>query len=329
MTTAIRWGILGSGQIAGRMAEALRVLPDAELIAIGSRSRDKAEAFGRECDVPMRFDRYEDLVACPECDVVYVATPHASHMHDATLALRAGKPVLCEKPLTVNAREAEALIALARSEHLFLMEAMWTRFVPAVVKLREWIAAGAIGEIRLFTANIGWHRPFDPQSRLFAPELAGGALLDLGVYPVSLASMLLGTPCDVSGVMHPASTGVDAQCAVSLAHSNGSLATFVATLSCETPRNALVVGSEGWIRIHSPLTHPEALTRDALEGDEETIRLPHLGNGYTHEATEVMDCLRDGKLESDVMPLDESLSIMRTLDAVRAHWGLRYEADEA
>ncbi len=329
MTSTIRWGILGSGQIAHRMAEALRILPDAELIAIGSRSRDKAEGFGREYDVPLRFDRYEDLVACPEVDVVYVATPHSLHARDATLALRAGKPVLCEKPLTVNASEAEALIAFARSERLFLMEAMWTRFVPAVVKLREWIAAGAIGEVHLFTANIGWRHPFDPQSRLFDPELAGGALLDLGVYPVSLASMLLGAPSDVSGVMHPAPTGVDAQCAVSLAYSNGALATFIATLSCETPRNALVVGSEGWIRIHSPITNPETLTRGTPDGSEETVQLPYLGNGYTHEAIEVMECLRSGRLESDVMRLDESLSIMLTLDAIRAPWELRYKADEA
>lgn len=327
VATTIRWGILGTGKIAHRMAEAVRSLPDAELIAIGSRSLDRAEAFGQEHDIPLHFDRYQDLVASSDVDIVYVATPHVFHARDATLALRAGKHVLCEKPLTVNAREAEDLIAFARSERLFLMEAMWTRFVPAIVKLREWVDAGTIGEVRLLSANIGKHHPYDPRSRLFSPELAGGALLDVGVYPVSLASMLLGKPSDVSGVMDRAQNGVDAQCAVSLSHPSGALAAFVATLSCDTPRDGIVIGSEGWIRVHSPITHPEVLTRGSLNGGEETVQLPHLGNGYAHEAIEVMECLRSGRLESETMPLAESLSIMQTLDAIRDLWDLRYPAD--
>ena len=327
--SSITWGILGTGSIARKMAEALAILPDAKLIAIGSRSRDKAEAFGQEYDVPLRFARYEDLVACSEVDVVYVATPHSSHARDAALALQAGRAVLCEKPLTVNAMEASALIAEARVNKVFLMEAMWTRFVPAVVQLREWIDAGAIGEIRFFAANIGWCQTYDPNSRLYSPSLAGGALLDIGVYSVSLTSMLLGTPSDISGVMHPAPTGVDAQCAVSLTYPGGALATFAATIQVETPREALIVGTEGWIRIHSQMTNPETLTRRSIGGTEETVQLPLLGNGYTHEAIEVMECLRSGRLESDGVPLDESLAVMRTLDAIRAQWGMRYAADEA
>lgn len=327
MNATIKWGILGSGGIARQMAEALQVLPDAELIAIGSRSRDKADAFGQEFNLPLRFDRYEDLVACPDVDVVYIATPHSSHARDATLALRAGKPVLCEKALTVNAREAEALIAEARAGGLFLMEAMWTRFVPAMAKLREWIATGAIGDICHVSANIGWHHPFEPESRLFNRDLAGGALLDIGVYPVSLFSMLLGAPTNVAGVMYPAPSGVDAQCAGSLAYPSGALATFAASLSSNLPCDALVVGSEGRIRIHAPIVAPEALTRGTPDGGEETIQLPHLGNGYPHEAIEVMECLRSGKRESDIMPLDESLAIMKTMDTLREPWSLRYPAD--
>ena len=329
MCNTVRWGILGSGFIARKMAEALAVLPDARLTAIGSRARDRAEAFGQEFDVPHRFECYEDVAACADVDVVYIATPHTCHLQDATGALRVGKAVLCEKPLTVNAREAAALIAEARANKLFLMEAMWTRFVPAVVKLREWIDAGAIGEIRLITADIGWRQPYNAKSRLYSRELAGGALLDIGIYPVSLASMLLGAPSGISSVMHPAPTGVDAQCAVSLAYPNGALATFAATIQTETSREAVVVGTEGWIRIHSPITAPEALTLCMPDGEGETIHLQHLGNGYTHEVIEVMECLRNGRLESDVMPLDESLAIMSTLDAIRAQWGLRYAADEA
>jgi len=329
MADKIRWGILGTGKIAHRLATAVRSLPDAELTAIGSRSATTAEAFGGEHQIPLRFGRYEDAVTCPEVDVVYIATPHSRHLRDATLALRAGKPVLCEKSLTVNAREAEELIAIARGERLFLMEAMWTRFVPAMAKLREWIDRGAIGEVRFLTANIGKSHEFDPKSRLFDPELAGGALLDVGVYPVSLASWLFGPPSDISAVMQSAASGVDGQCSIALAHPSGALASCAATLIGDTPRDGLVVGREGWIRIHSPITHPEALTRASLRGDEETAELPHLGNGYTHQVIEVMKCLREGKLESAVMSLDESLSIMRTLDAIRASWGLRYEADES
>ena len=327
MTDKIRWGILGTGNIAHRLATAICSLPGADLTAIGSRSAETAKAFGNEYAVPRRFHRYEDLVACSDVDVVYIATPHVFHARDAELALRAGKPVLCEKPLTVNAREAAALIKVARSERLFLMEAMWTRLVPAIVRLRDWIDAGAIGKIRLFSASTGMHQPFDPENRLFNPALAGGALLDVGVYAVSLASMLLGRPSAVSGVVHRAPTGVDEQCAVSLAHPGGALATFVATLSCDAPRDALVVGTEGWIRIHSPITHPEALTRGTLNGDEETMRLPHLGSGYAHEVMEVMECLRGGQLESGAMPLDESLSIMKTVDAIREQWGMTYPGE--
>jgi len=329
MTDKIRWGILGTGWIAGQMAEALAVLPDAELIAIGSRLRGKAEAFGVKYDVPLRFGSYEDLAASSEVDVVYVATPHSSHAHDAALALRAGKPVLCEKPLTVNAAEADTLIACARSEGLFLMEAMWTRFVPSIVKLREWIAAEAIGDVRLLTASIGWHHAFDPQSRLFARELAGGTILDIGVYPLSLASMLFGTSIEISGVMQEAPNGVDAQCAVSLAYPDRRLATFLASFEADLPSDAFVVGTEGWIRLHPPIVAPQVVTRVTANGTEETVELPHLGNGYPHEAIEVMACLRDGKTESAVMPLDESLAIMQTLDAIRRSWGLRYPADSA
>jgi len=327
--TETRWGILGTGLIAHAFAEALRLLPDARLMAVASRTAERADAFAREFDVPLRFDRYESLADRVEVDVVYVATPHASHARDASLALRGGKAVLCEKPLTVNADEAERLIEEARRRRLFLMEAMWTRFIPAVVRLREWIASGAIGEIRLLTADLGWQRAFDAQHRLFNPELAGGALLDTGVYPVSFASMLLGSPVDVCGVMHPAPTGVDTQCAVSMRYASGALVAFATSFECDLPGDAMILGTEGRIHVHRPVFAPVTLTRRSPGGTEETVELPYLGNGYAHEAMEVMDCLRAGRTESDVMPLDESLSIMKTLDAIREPWGLRYAADEA
>lgn len=325
--STIHWGILGTGWMASTMADALAVVPDAELIAVGSRTREAAERFGRSHDVPKRFARYEDLVACPDVDVVYVATPHTSHAGDAALALNAGKPVLCEKPLTVNAREASELIDSARSRGLLLMEAMWTRYVPAVVTLREWIAAGTIGAIRHISATLGWARDMDPTHRLFDPARAGGALLDVGVYPVSFFSMLLGTPTDVAGVMTPAPTGVDLQSSGTLAYSNGAVATFAVSLAADLPNEVQIVGTDGWIGVRAPMVAPESLSRGVGREVMETVQRPLLGNGYPHEVLEVNDCLRAGKQESELMPLDESLAIMKTLDALRAPWTLKYTAD--
>jgi predicted dehydrogenase len=327
MAATVRWGILGTGWIADRMAEALALLPDAELIAVGSRTRQTADAFAQKHGVPRGFATYEELVACEEVDVVYVASPHAMHARDASMALRAGKPVLCEKAFTVNAREAAEIIALARAERLFLMEAMWTRFVPAVVALREWIATGAIGEIRLVSGSLAGHRPYDPEHRLYKRELAGGALLDVGIYPLSFFFMLLGEPLQTVGHMVPAPNGVDVQCVVSLAWPSGALGNFVASFEAGLPNEVHIAGTEGWIRVHAEITNPPALTRRTLDGTEETVDFPMIGNGYTHEAIEVMRCLREGKLESDIMPLDESLSIMKTLDSIREPWGLGYPAD--
>ena len=327
MPEPIRWGILGTGWIAHRFAEGLAELDSARLVGIGSRTKGRADAFGDEFQIPNRHASYESLVEDPQIDVVYVGTPHVTHKEHALLALRAGKPVLCEKPFTLNAPEAEVVIREARETRLFLMEAMWTRFVPAIVKLRELIAERAIGDLRLMTADVGWRQEYDPESRLYSPSLGGGALLDVGVYPVSLASMLFGRPERFVATAQLAPTGVDAQCAVILAYESGALATFVATLPIDTPRDALVVGTKGWIRIHGPMTDPEALSISRAGGTERILRLPHLGNGYAHQAIEVMQCLRNGCLESAAMPLDETLSVLQTLDAIRARLDLRYPGE--
>jgi dihydrodiol dehydrogenase / D-xylose 1-dehydrogenase (NADP) len=323
-----QWGILGTGFIAHAMADALKLLPEAELTAIGSRTQKAADAFGAEYGVPYCLEGYDAVCESPDVDVVYVATPHAFHARDAKTAIDAGKAVLCEKAFTVTAREANDVIRHARSRGVFLMEAMWTRFVPAVVKLREWIAAGSIGEIRHVAANIGWARTYDPANRLFARETAGGALLDIGVYPISFFSMLLGPPGEVAGVMTPTPNGVDRQCAGSFVYPSGALATFAASFASDLPCDVRITGTEGWIHVHPPIIAPQALTRSAKTGAQETVELPYLGNGYPHEATEVNHCLAQGKTESEIMPLDETLSIMQTMDALRDRWGLRYAADE-
>ncbi len=320
----IRWGILGTGLIATKFATGLRVLPDAELSAVGSRAQATADAFGDKFDVPRRHTSYQALVEDPEVDVVYVGTPHSLHRDHSVLALQAGKAVLCEKPFAINAAEAKQVIAVARQEGHFLMEAMWTRFLPAMQRVRQILVDGVIGDVRMATADFGFRTPFDPQHRLFDPHRGGGALLDVGVYMVSLASMVFGPPSRATGMAHLSETGVDEQSAAILGYDGGQLFLLHTAVRTETPQEAILMGTSGWLRIHSPWWCPDTLTLSIPGQEAEEIRLPHEGNGYNYEATEVMNCLRAGELESAVVPLDESLEVMKTMDQIRAQWGLRY-----
>ncbi len=358
MTQMIRWGILSTGSIAHAFAEGLRHVPDAELVAVGSRARDSAEQFGRLYDIPHRHASYEALAEDPDVDVIYIATPHTFHKENTLLCLDAGKAVLCEKPFAINAAETREMLARAREKNLFLMEAMWMRFLPAIVRLREVLAEGRIGEVRMVMADFGFRAPFDPHSRLFAPELGGGALLDVGIYPLSLACMILGPPERVMGMAHLGQTGVDEQSAAILGYGDGRMAQIFGAVRTASPIEARILGTEGRIHIHNPMFSPERFTvtrhreggpqmqrlpprikrvgrrlgLDKLwhrwqQGRGQTIICPIAGNGYNYEAAEVMRCLRAGRLESDVMPWSETLMIMETLDRLRAAWGLRYPTE--
>jgi predicted dehydrogenase len=324
MTDIIRWGILGLGSIAHAFADALRYLPDARLVAVGSRAAESAALFGAQYDVPRRYDSYEALAADPEVEMVYVATPHHLHEANTRLCLEAGKGVLCEKPFAINADEAARMIALARQKGRFLMEAMWSRFLPAMTRVRELVAEGALGEVRLVQANFGFHAPFDPSSRLFNPALGGGTLLDIGIYPVSFAVMLLGLPDAVSSQAHLGATGVDEQAGIVLRYADRRLAVLHTSFQVTTSNEAEIVGTAGRLRVHPRFHQAEALTLYRPGEPELSIEAPIVGNGYRYEAEEVHRCLRAGKLESDLMPLDETLAIMHLLDQIRAQWGLRY-----
>jgi predicted dehydrogenase len=325
----IRWGVLGAGSIAGRFTEALVALPEAETLAVGSRSRKTADRFAEARGFSRAYPSYEALAADPDVDVVYVATPHPFHAENVELCLRAGKAVLCEKPFTVNAAEARRLVGLARERDLFLMEGMWTRFFPVMGRLRRMLSSGALGEPRMVTVDFGFRAEMDPASRLFDPKLGGGAMLDVGVYCVSLASMVLGRPVRGTGISHLGETGVDEQFAAALEHGGGRVSSITAGTRTASPHEATVLGTEGYARIHSPWWRPEAMTVSRPGREDVVVREPTEENGFRYEAEEVMRCLGAGERESPIMPLDETVAVLEAMDEIRAAWGLRYPGEEA
>ncbi|HEY3378296.1 MAG TPA: Gfo/Idh/MocA family oxidoreductase [Armatimonadota bacterium] len=327
MSDIVRWGILGLGGIAGAFAEGLTAVPDARLIACGSRSVEKAEAFGEKWQVPHRHGSYAALAADPEVDAIYIATPHPMHAEDALLCLAQGKAVLCEKPFTVNAREASLVIDAAGRAECLLMEAMWSRFLPHVVAARELVASGAIGEPRLLQADFGFRGAWNPESRLLNPALAGGGLLDVGVYVVSLAQMFFGAPSAVTGLAHLGETGVDEQAGMVLSFTGGRLAILSCAVRTATAQEAVIYGTEGSLRLHGSWWRPSHLTLSVTGKDEQQIEPAAVGNGYNYEAEEFGRCLRAGLRESPMLPLSDTLTVMQTLDTLRAQWGLKYPTE--
>ncbi len=323
-----QWGILGTGSIARQFVRGLNSVPEAEVLAVGSRSEASAAKFADKRNIPRRHASYQALASDPDVDVVYIATPHPFHAENATLCLEAGKAVLCEKPFCVNAAEAERVVGLAREKELFLMEGMWTRFFPLMGEVRRLVSEGSLGEVRMLNVDFGFRADPDPASRLFAPGLGGGALLDVGVYCVSFASMVLGRPSGSVGISHLGETGVDEQASIGLEHEGGRLANLSIGIRTTTPQEATIMGTEGYVRIHAPWWRPESMTISRPGEEDETVEVPVTGNGFDYEAAEVMRCLEAGKTESEIMPLDETVSVMKTMDTIRAAWGLKYPGEE-
>jgi predicted dehydrogenase len=314
----VRWGILGTGGIAGAFAADLRLTGSGVAVAVGSRSQGAAGRFAGELGIARPHASYESLVADPDVDVVYVATPHPMHRDNAVLALRAGKHVLVEKPFTMNAAEAREIAAVARELGLFAMEAMWTRFLPHMAVVRDWLARGVLGDVVTVTADHGQWFAEDPGFRLFAPGLGGGALLDLGVYPVSFASMVLGPPRRIMAMSDPAFTGVDAQTSMLLGYDSGAQAVLTCTLRAKSPTRAAIVGTGARIEIEGSFYAPAAVTLIPRNGDPVRVESAHEGRGLRHQADEVARRLAAGDVESPLMPLDETISVMETMDTVLA-----------
>ena len=359
----IQWGILGTGAIARRFAEDFVHVKDGKLLASASRSSERARAFAERFRIPNRHGSYHAVAQDPRIDAVYIATPASEHKEGIELCLRTGKAVLCEKPLTVNAEEAQHVITLARRSGVFLMEAMWTRFLPLIARLRELLAQNVIGEVRHVMADLSTEVEVDPTSRVFSAELGGGALLQKGVYLLSLTSMILGSPTKVRSLSVSGESGIDEGTGILLEYTKGRMATLWCSVRVRGQRQAIIAGTRGQIVIHDPITCPSTLTlrlygphkhRQVSITEEAGVKaqvlryakrsllirrlrerfplfsdrllygirpfrlcVPPIGEGLHYQVTEVNRCLRAGQLESHVMPLHESLTILATVDQIR------------
>jgi len=324
MSDKLRWGILATGHIARKFAAGVRQTDCGEVVAVGSRTQAKADAFGREFDIPHRHGSYEALAADADVDAVYVATPNPMHAENAILCLKNRKAVLCEKPFAVNAAQASEMIDSARAAGLFLMEAMWTRFLPPIREAKRLVDSGAIGELRMIMADFGFRGDWDPARRTLSADLAGGGLLDVGIYPISLSSMFFGPASAVAAEAHIGETGVDEQAGMVVKYGGGRISVMAAGVRTRTPMEAWLLGTEGRIHLHREWWRGSELTLMVKDKDPETFAPPVAGNGFNYQIDEVARCIAAGKRESDIMPLDETLSIMTLLDDIRAQWGLKY-----
>ncbi len=368
MTTEkiVRWGILGTGWIATKFVEDLKLVPGSRIEAVGSRTLASAQQFAAQANISVAYGSYLELANAPNIDIIYVATPHTRHKEDCILCLESGKAVLCEKPFAMNAREAREIIEVARSRQLFCMEAMWMRFLPLALEVRDIINRGEIGEICSLTADFGYPTEFDPNNRFFNLERGGGSLLDRGVYPLSLASFLLGRPSHVSGYAQIGSTGVDEQSVVTLGYDNGAVAILSASLKSYGTNTATIIGTRGKICIGDSFYRPEKISvtrfsdQPIVSSSQEKVFLTspkqkiknfikknpavrrirslkpgkvinriHFtrGNGYVCQAKEVVKCLKNGEIESSIMPLDETIEILEVMDKIRQSWNIKYPGE--
>ncbi len=323
------WGIIGPGRIAHKFADDLKLLPNARLHAVASTSLERATEFAAEYGAPHAFGSYAEIVNCPDLDVVYIATPHVLHCENALLCLENKIPVLCEKPFAMNEPQARRMVAAARKNRVFLMEALWSLFIPAVKHAFELVEKGAIGELHTIKADLGFNMPVDLNSRVYNKALGAGSLLDLGIYPALLAMALFGKPEEdnICALATFTRTEVDESCAFMFQYPNNRLMLGHSTIAATTSLTATLYGTEGTILMHPRWHHTTKLTVskyvDRTE-EKHDLDIPYEGWGYHYEAAHVMQCLDNEMLESDIAPLDLTLDLVETLDAIRRKVGLEY-----
>jgi predicted dehydrogenase len=326
MTT--RWGILATGNIARSFATDLHDVPDAVIAAVGSRSADSAQAFARELgdEHTHVHGSYDALVADPEVDVVYVASPHSHHLEHARLAFAAGKPVLCEKPVALSREDGQALFDSA--DGLFCMEAMWMACHPLVVDVGRRLRAGEFGTPHQVHADLGFVVPADASSRMWDPALGAGALLDMGIYPLTFARLMLGPFASVTGVGTLADSGIDLDVAIAARHENGAVSALTTSMTSNSPRTATVATDQGLLAFPWDFHHPSYAVWTPSDGEPERLEppTPVLGTGLGNEAAHVQDCLRDGLVESPLVPHAQTLELMSVMDDLRAQLGVTYDS---
>jgi predicted dehydrogenase len=330
MPTKIRWAILGCGKIARKFAADLKLVKDAELIAVAAREQATADAFAKDFPAKYKHNNYEALVQNPEVDVIYVATPHGLHHEHVMLCLKHKKAVLCEKAFALNYRQAKEMVDFAKTQKTFVMEAFWTRFLPHYLVVKKLLESGKIGNIKYVHAEFGFIPTPPIAPRMYDPVLGGGSLLDIGIYPVFFALDVLGKPDAIEATMTKASTGVDEQCSIQFTYNHGAIAQLFSTFASNLQTGADIGGDKGRIRMthrfHGPTTSLEFYsgntdTREAIPFDQAK------GNGYEYEAMHVTECLQKGLIESPVLTLEKTLLLMETLDAIRLKAGIHYPVD--
>lgn len=322
--STIQWGIVGPGNIARKFARDLRIADGGRLRAVAGRDLNRARAFAGEFGAELAYDDVRALAADPSVDMVYVASPHNAHFEAARILLEAGKPVLCEKPMTINANQARELIELSRANQVFLMEALWTRFLPLYERIRGWLDEGRIGRPLLVSSSFCIQPARDPANRFFNPALAGGGLLDVGVYTLGMSQFVMGRKPDrVAAMARLAETGVDELLVASLHYEHGGLAQMTCGLSSAFDNSLVIGGEKGFIRVPAVFIHGRDAILD-VGGNIETVSIPPRGEGFEYEIEEAMRCFRAGDIESPLMPHADTLANLETLDEIRRQIGLLY-----
>lgn len=321
----IRWGIVGPGGIARKFAKAIKNVEGATLYAVASRSEEKGKKFAQEFDIPKVFCGYEEMAASCEVDAVYIATPHPFHKPCAEFFLNAKKHVLCEKPMCINAYQAEKLKEIAKANDVFLMEAMWTRFLPAVNEAKRIAQSGEIGEIRGISADFCYSIQYEEDPKIYEKDMAGGSLLDVGVYCLHFAKHIMGEEPETIISQSYNIDGVDGHIAMMLKYKNGAIATLSSAIAARKPASGYIYGSQGYIYLPNFYGANELYVSSGLEDrNDRHISKPALGEGFEEEIYEACNCIRNGKTESDVVSLDETIGILRQMDYIRKENSISY-----
>lgn len=324
MSRNLYWGIIGPGRIAHKFAQAVKGMEGQVLQAVGSRNQQRAEVFAHQYHIPNVYGSYSEVVKDPSVDVVYIATPHRYHAEEIIMALDHGKPVLCEKPLTVTTREAEQVLSLAQKKNLFVMEALWSRFLASWQQVKSWVTEKAIGDMVHISTTFGFPLPKDPKERWLNPDLAGGTLLDMGIYPIALSQFVTGKyPTSFSANCLKGDTGVDVLTAVNLQYDNQIISQFTTNFLVKNSNESWIYGTKGMIHIHNPFWEAQRVTLIS-EDDRLTQEFPHIINGFEYQIMEVGQCVQQGRIQSRIMPWQETLDNLRLMDQIRQTLAIRY-----